>query len=206
MGRLCLTKSYASALGAAAIAVNGLSGATNMESDTPKLPGNRRQFLQLAVLGAGASLLAVTTGVPQARAAGTTEALLLSCMDFRLMDEIERYMTGRGLRDKYDHIVLAGASLGAITEKYPAWNKTFWEHLGIALELHHIQRVIVLDHRDCGAYKVILGPEHTLDPQREKDTHAAQLTKLRAMLNEAHPQLQVETLLMALDGSVETIG
>src|SRR5690606_27725065 len=84
----------------------------HMESDTPKLAGNRRQFLQLAALGAGASLLAITAGVPRAQAAGNTEALLLSCMDFRLMDEIERYMSGRGLRDKYDHIVLAGASLG----------------------------------------------------------------------------------------------
>ncbi|MFP4079280.1 MAG: twin-arginine translocation signal domain-containing protein, partial [Ectothiorhodospira sp.] len=85
--------------------------------DTPVLvEQDRRRFLQLAALGAGASLLATTSWVPEARAAGETEALLLTCMDFRLMDEIERYMTYRGLRNKYDHMILAGASLGALTE------------------------------------------------------------------------------------------
>lgn len=166
---------------------------------------NRRKFLQLAALGGGASLLAVAASPPGARAAGATEALLLSCMDFRLMDDIERYMTDRGLRDKYDHVVLAGASLGAITDKYPAWNKTFWEHLDIAIKLHGVHTVIVMDHRDCGAYKVILGAEHARNPEVETDAHATQLGKLRGMINEKYPKLDVETLLMALDGRVEKV-
>lgn len=166
---------------------------------------SRRDFLNLAVLGSGVALLATTSWLPEAKAAGGTDALLLTCMDFRLMDDIERYMSARGLRDKYDHIVLAGASLGAITDKYPAWNKTFWEHLDIAIKLHNIHSVIVMDHRDCGAYKVILGTEHANDAKIEQDTHATQLRKLRAMINDRYPKLEVETLLMALDGKVETL-
>lgn len=169
-------------------------------------PINRRGFLQLAVWGAGAGLLATGAWPQGVRAAGGTDALLLSCMDFRLMDDIERYMSGRGMQNKYDHVVLAGASLGAITDKYPAWNQTFWEHLDIAIKLHNIHTVMVLDHRDCGAYKVILGAEHAKDPGVEKDTHAAQLKKLSAMIHQKHPELKVETLLMALDGKVEVIG
>jgi len=169
------------------------------------LEKSRRKFLQLALLGGGVSLLVATSMLPEARAAGATDALLLSCMDFRLMDDIERYMSGRGLRDKYDHVVLAGASLGAITDKYPAWNKTFWEHLDIAIKLHNIHTVIVMDHRDCGAYKVILGAEHAKDPKVEKDTHAAHLKKLKGLINEKYPKLKVETLLMALDGKVEAV-
>ncbi len=167
---------------------------------------NRRKFLKLVALGGGVSLLKATAWVPEAGAAGGTEALLLSCMDFRLMDEIERYMSGRGLRDKYDHVILAGASLGAITDKYPAWNQTFWEHLDIAIKLHDINEVIIMDHRDCGAYKVILGAEHTRDPNVEKDTHAVHLKKLKGMINEKYPKLEVETLLMTLDGKVEVVG
>lgn len=169
-------------------------------------PRSRREFLHLATLAGGVALLANASLLPDAKAAGGTDALLLSCMDFRLMDDIERYMSGRGLRDKYDHIVLAGASLGAITDKYPAWNKTFWEHLDIAIKLHNIHTVIVMDHRDCGAYKVILGPSHAKDSNVERDVHAVQLRKLRGMVNEKYPQLKIETLLMALDGAVEAIG
>ncbi len=166
---------------------------------------NRRKFLKIVALGGGVSLVTATSWLPEARAAGGTDALLLSCMDFRLLDEIERYMSGRGLRDKYDHVILAGASLGAITEKYPAWNQTFWEHLDIAIKLHNIREVIVMDHRDCGAYKVILGAEHTKDANVERNTHATHLKKLKNMIKEKYPQLEVETLLMALDGKVEEV-
>lgn len=178
------------------------------ENDVLAVPGlERRKLLQLAALGGGVTLLASGGLLPEAKAAGATDALLLSCMDFRLMDEIERYMGDtRGLRDKYDHIVLAGASLGAVTDQFPAWNKTFWEHLDVAIKLHNIHTVIVMDHRDCGAYKVILGEEAVKDADSEKTAHAEQLAKLKAMIVERHPNLKVETLLMALDGSVEEIG
>ncbi|MBA4070845.1 MAG: hypothetical protein C0497_03275 [Gemmatimonas sp.] len=165
----------------------------------------RRTFLQLAALGGGASLLAAMTSTAEGRTASSTDALLLSCMDYRLMDDIERYMSGRGLRDKYDHVVLAGASLGAITDKYPAWNQTFWEHLDIAIKLHAIRTVILMDHRDCGAYKVILGAQHAENPVVERDTHATQLKKLKGMIGKRHPTLEVELLLMSLDGRAEVI-
>jgi carbonic anhydrase len=168
-------------------------------------PTSRREFLEIVALGGSASLLGVSVQPRDARAAATTEALLLSCMDYRLMDDIERYMSGRGLRDKYDHVVLAGASLGAITDKFPAWNQTFWEHLDIAIKLHHITKVIVMDHRDCGAYKVILGDQHAKDPALELATHAAQLTKLKGMIAAKHPTLTVEMLLMSLDGKAEVV-
>ncbi len=168
-------------------------------------PTGRRRFFKAAALGAGALLFGLARS-DRAQAAGKTDALLLSCMDFRLMDEIERYMAGRGLRDRYDHVVLAGASLGAITDRYPAWGQTFWQHLDIAIELHHIQQVIIIDHRDCGAYKVLLGEAHAADAATEHRTHAAKLRELRRQLQQRKPALQVETFLMALDGNVEAVG
>ncbi|MBI1735645.1 MAG: hypothetical protein HYR51_10755 [Candidatus Rokubacteria bacterium] len=162
----------------------------------------RRQFLWTSALGASATLFGVPWPV---RAAGQTEALLLSCMDYRLVDETERYMAARGMRNKYDHVILAGAALGAVTGKFPAWNTTFWEHLDVAIQLHHVQKVLVLDHRDCGAYKVILGEDFAKDPGKERETHAGQLRELRKRIQARYPQLAVELLLMSLDGTVETI-
>lgn len=137
--------------------------------------------------------------------AGHTDALLLSCMDYRLVDDTEKYMSDRGMRDKYDHVVLAGASLGALTVEYPSWNKTFWEHLDIAIKLHNIHTIILMDHRDCGAYKVILGDEHTKNADTEKATHALELRMLKAEILKKYPTLKIEMLLMSLDGKVETI-
>ena len=162
----------------------------------------RRRFLELGVLGGGASLLALPTFVG---AAGKVDALLLTCMDYRLIAKTERYMSGRKLRGKYDHVILAGASLGALTDKYPAWGKTFWEHLDVAIQLHHIQNVMVMDHRDCGAYNVILGEDCCKDKDKETAAHAEELKELRKQINEKHSKLGVELLLMALDGKVQTI-
>lgn len=167
---------------------------------------NRRRFLQLAALGGGAMLwqpLHAETGY--GAAAHTTEALLLSCMDYRLMDDIAKYMDARGLTDQYDHIVLAGASLGAVTNAFKDWNKTFWEHLKISIDLHQISTVILMDHRDCGAYKVLLKADFAKDPVLEEGVHRKYLRELAQAIVKRYPKLEVETLLMNLDGTVQTI-
>ncbi len=162
----------------------------------------RRDLLRLG----GMAALGAAIGWPlRARAAGHTEALLLSCMDYRLMDDVARYMDGRELNDKYDHVVLAGGALGVTSGKYPAWTQTFWDHVGLALQLHQVKRVVVIDHRDCGAYKLLVGPDHAKDKASETAAHAAEFAKLRAMVTAKHPSLAVETLLMGLDGTVEAL-
>lgn len=173
----------------------------------PAAPGvsSRRRFVQLAALGAGVALL----GVPGlARAEGAshgTEALLLTCMDYRLIASIGRYMEGRGLKDQYDHVILAGASLGALSAQKPDWSRAFFDHIKLAKDLHKIHRVIVIDHRDCGAYKLLVGGDYTKGPEAQLAAHSAQLRALRGQIRGLHNDLEVETFLMALDGSVETI-
>lgn len=167
---------------------------------------DRRQLLRMAGFATAGAAAIAAFGLPRlARAAGTTEVLLLSCMDYRLMDDVASYMDRRELTEKYDHVILAGASIGVTNEKYPAWGQTFWDHVGVAAQLHHIKRVIVIDHRDCGAYKLFLGPEHAKDRAVETAAHGREAAKLKAAIKARHPDLGVELLLMALDGSVEPL-
>lgn len=164
----------------------------------------RRRAMQAMALGAGVSLL--TTLQPGvARAGGHTEMLLLSCMDFRLANDIEAYMTARGLREKYDHVVLAGASLGALNDKFPAWSEVFWQHLDLAISLHEVHRVMILDHRHCGAYRMILGEAAVKDADTELKSHIKQLYAVRSAILARHPHMEVEIGLMALDGAVMQI-
>ncbi len=132
-------------------------------------------------------------------------ALLLSCMDLRLLDEIVRELEPLQLTNRYDHVILAGASLGALTAKYPHWGETFRDHLGLARTLHHIKRVIILDHRDCGAYRMILGLKANAGLDREREVHLGQMQSLRRQVNRSHPDLAVELWLMDLDGSIEDL-
>ena len=167
---------------------------------------SRRTFLRLVALGGAAGLMAGPWLERTALAAGQADALLLSCMDYRLVDAVGQYMVGRGLKGQYDQVILAGASLGAVTHKYREWNRTFWEHLDTAIQLHGIQRVIVMDHRDCGAYKLVLGDDLARDPAKETAVHTSTLRSLRQQIVAKHKTLEVELLLMSLDGRVEAVG
>ena len=134
-----------------------------------------------------------------------TDALLLNCIDYRLTGATEKYMAQRGMAGKYDQLVLAGASLAAKNDKFPAWGTTFWDHVQVAIDLHHIQKIVIMDHRDCGAYRVILGKDLAADPNEETAVHAAQMRSLKGEVAKKYPNLEVELLLMGLDGKVETV-
>jgi hypothetical protein len=174
---------------------------TNQASRRQSL--RRRALLQLGGLGTAALAMGVASA--SATAAGGTDALLLNCIDYRLVGRVTRYMTAHGLDQRYDQIVLAGAGLAAVHPAVPAWNQTFWDHVQIALDLHSISRVMVMNHRDCGAFQVLLGQDYGVDPQAETTVHAYYLDLLRQQLNTRYPQLGVELLLMSLDGSVANL-
>lgn len=163
----------------------------------------RRDFIKIAAIGAGAALF--MSVAPKARAGGHAKALLLSCMDYRLVDDLVAFMNAKGLKDNYDHVVLAGASLGVVSDKFADWHDTFWEHLDVAIKLHHVEEVIVIDHRDCGAYKLALGADAVATPDAESAAHAATLAAFAAQVHDRHPDLEVETFLMSLDGKVEAV-
>jgi carbonic anhydrase len=60
-----------------------------------------------------------------------------------------------------------------------------------------------IDHRDCGAAKIAYGEAAVVTPQAETETHKAALAEFRKQVAERHPQLAVETGLMALSGEME---
>lgn len=177
---------------------------TCLHTIRPAAAPTRRKAMQAIALGAGATLLS-TLAPGVSRAGGHTEMLLLTCMDYRLTGAVENYMEARGLAHKFDHVILAGASLGALNDKYPAWADVFWTHLDLAISLHSVHRVMVLDHRDCGAYKLILGEAAVKDPEAELKAHVKQLYALRSAIQTRKPGMEVEIGLMDLDGRVMQI-
>ena len=180
------------------------SGTDHCGCRSALIPASRRDFLRATGLGVGAALAAMAAA--RTALGGQTDALLLSCMDYRLMDDVVRYMDGIGMTNRYDHIILAGASLGATTSKFPAWNETFWEHLEVAIKLHHIHKVFVMDHRDCGAYKVVLNYDYGQDRAAETKIHFETLYALRSAILDRHGEhiKEVDLLLMDLEGKVES--
>ena len=163
---------------------------------------DRRRLIGL--LGMGLAAGVSWTG-RRALAAGDADALLLNCIDYRLAAATTRYMTEHQMEGKYDQFILAGAALGVENRKFPDWGRTFWDHVQVAIDLHKIRRIIVMDHRDCGFYRGIHGKDLAADPKEEFEVHAAQMHIVKTDIVRRHPGLEVELLLMGLDGKVETV-
>jgi carbonic anhydrase len=161
----------------------------------------RRRLLQSAGIAAVASSLPVMA----AAAPGNYEAMLLSCIDPRLVAPVYKYMDGRGLTGRYSQFVIAGAAIAVVAPRFADWRRTFWDNLASSLQLHRINRVIVIDHRDCGAARIAYGAESIATPAAETATHKKVLAEFRLELHRRHPQFAVETGLMALDGSLEPL-
>lgn len=160
----------------------------------------RRHFAGLATGAAALSLMPL-----RAKASGKVEAMGVTCIDYRLVDDAVRFFDGLGLTNQYDALALAGASLAAVSPKFPKANAAFWDQLAISKKLHHINRVILLDHRDCGAYKVAFGDKFAGGHDGETAQHKAVMEALKTALTQMHPELGAEFYLMALDGKAERI-
>jgi carbonic anhydrase len=135
----------------------------------------------------------------------TVTALAITCIDYRLVDDAVKFFEGRKLTNDYDQVSLAGASLAAVSAKFPSSNAAFWDHIAIAKQLHSIKTVILVDHRDCGAYKVAFGKDYHGEGAAELAQHRAVMTEVRAKLKTLHPELASEFWLMAVDGKTERV-
>jgi hypothetical protein len=154
---------------------------------------------------AGLSALALGA-LPRTAGAAEIEALCICCIDYRLVDNAVHFFdVTRKLSHSYDIVALAGASLAAVAPAFPSSNAAFWDHVAIARQLHHIRRVVVLDHRDCGAYKVQFGSQYAGSGEPELEQHRNIMKLTKAEFERRKIDLPLEFYLMGLNGNAEQV-
>jgi len=145
----------------------------------------------------------VTQLAPSLAAAEKATVFLLTCMDYRYAHRITDLMDSKGLRRKYDIFVLAGAAAGANEDE--KWREVLVEHIKTArLVGHPIDRIMILEHRDCGAYREFFGLEWAdVTPPVEFEKHLEQVEILRIYLERVLegeiPNLKIDSFLLARD-------
>ena len=78
----------------------------------------------------------------------------------------------------------------------------FWENLNTSIKIHRIEKLIVINHKDCGAAKIVNGKKE-FSPQNEIKIHENSFEKIKSNLKKKHPRLKVELSLMSLNGRID---
>ena len=130
------------------------------------------------------------------------KAMVLSCIDPRFQPVVFNYLKKRGLKGKYSSFTIAGSAIGVTALKFKKWHKTFWDNLETSIKLHKIKKLIVINHRDCGAAKIINGKKK-FDNFNETEIHKNSFTKIKKRFKNKYPNLKIETILPSLNKKVE---
>jgi len=130
------------------------------------------------------------------------KAMVLSCMDPRFQTKVSNYLKRRKLNGKYSAFTIAGAAVGVTASKFKKWHSTFWENLNTSIKIHRIEKLIVINHKDCGAAKIVNGKKE-FTPHNEMKIHKNSFEKIKFNLKKKHLRLKVELSLMSLNGRID---
>jgi carbonic anhydrase len=149
---------------------------------------NRRHFLKSFLPGALAFTI-LQSAAPARAENYQAKALVLSCIDFRFMTAERYFLKGKNLGDEYDWTALAGASLAVTGFPHLSDAEAFWDQLDLSYRLHHISKVIILDHQDCGAYAIMIDPNLSKYPERELQVHTDYLNRAYWSIRNRYPNI-----------------
>ena len=125
------------------------------------------------------------------------EAMVLSCMDPRFQPKVYKYLKTKKLTGKYSAFTIAGAAIGVTHKKFKKWHSTFIDNLSTSIKLHKIKKIIVINHEDCGAAKIINGKKK-LNSIIENKIHKESFKKIKKVLNSRFPTLKINFKILSL--------
>ncbi|MBE9214682.1 carbonic anhydrase [Plectonema cf. radiosum LEGE 06105] len=159
---------------------------------------SRRHFLKSFLPGAVAFSILQSTAPAKAET-HQAKALVLSCIDFRFLTAESDFLGRKHLGGEYDWTALAGASLAVRGFPHPSDAEAFWDQLDLSYRLHHINKVIVIDHQDCGAYATMIDPDLSKNPERELQIHTEYLHQAYRSIRDRYPNIEVELYFATLN-------
>ncbi len=128
----------------------------------------------------------------------TADACVVWCYDDRFYGVLKKF----GKKQRFGNIDLvkvAGGAKGLVAEgDAPSAEREFLiAQIKTSVRLHHAKRIVLMLHRDCGAYG---GTKAFPDAAAEKERHAAHLKTAKEYVMREVPAVPVETYFADFDG------
>ena len=124
-------------------------------------------------------------------------AMVLSCIDPRFQPKVFNYLKKKNLTGKYSSFTIAGGSIGVTAKKFKKWHSTFWENLATSIKLHNISNLIVINHNDCGAAKIVNG-NNKFSTTIENKIHNQSFKIIKKKLKKKYPNIKVSFKIMKI--------
>ena len=128
-------------------------------------------------------------------------AMVLSCIDPRFQPIVNNYLKKRKLNGKYSAFTIAGSAIGVTASKFKKWHKSFWDNIHISIKLHKIKKLIVINHQDCGAAKM-MNSKKFFNNIIETEIHKKSFMLIKNKFKKIYPSLSIETILISLNKKV----
>ena len=114
------------------------------------------------------------------------ETLVVHCIDYRLQEFLDKWLKNNLPLQSYDRVAIAGGV-----------NDVFYviRQVDVAVRLHGIERVVLINHEDCGAY----------GKAGNYERHKADLEEAERKIEALFPDLDIEIYYLHLDGEFESI-
>ena len=123
------------------------------------------------------------------------KAMVLSCIDPRFQSKVFNYLKRKKLTGKYSSFTIAGGGIGVTANRFKKWHSTFWDNLATSIKLHNITSLIVINHNDCGAAKIVNGKKK-FNLSVENTIHKESFIKIKKELKKKYPNLKVSFKIM----------
>lgn len=114
------------------------------------------------------------------------ETIIVTCIDFRFQEYLDNWISENFAPKTFDRVAIAG---GVFDFDYVQ------KQVEISHKLHHIKKVVLINHENCGAY----GESGTAEK------HAEDLRNARSKIQQEFPNLTVDTYYLLLDGTFNAV-
>jgi carbonic anhydrase len=124
---------------------------------------------------------------------------VIYCMDWRLSPgqaDLDKLLVESGIvQPGLDRVIVGGAAKNLASPTNQADIDFILRQIDISDRLHHVKKVVLINHSDCGAYG---GSDKFATTEDEIRFHGEELMKAAKVIREKFPHLEVNTMIALL--------
>ena len=128
--------------------------------------------------------------------------MVLSCIDPRFQSIIYNYLKKKNMIGKYSSFTIAGSAIGVTANKFKKWHKVFWDNFDTSVKYHNIKKLIVINHRDCAAAKIVNGRKE-FSKKNETKVHKDSFKMIKKIFKKKYPKLKIELKIISINKKIE---